>query len=82
MCKSVTGDFVCPNQVSADANPERSVVAYTPPNNRGNLYIITNVQCFIGDRQCVLCGGECCHYVNRVVDALLENGDIRPDVVF
>ena len=30
----------------------------------------------------MLCGGECCHYVNRVVDALLENGDIRPDVVF
>ena len=40
VCKSVTGDFVCPNQVSADANPERSVVAYTPPNNRGNLSII------------------------------------------
>ena len=43
VCKSVTGDFVCPNQVSADpdqvsadANPERSVVAYTPPNTRGN----------------------------------------------
>ena len=36
VCKSVTGDFVCPNQVSADANPERSVVAYTPPTTRGN----------------------------------------------
>ena len=30
----------------------------------------------------MLCGGECCHYVNRVVDALLEDGDIHPDVVF
>ena len=36
VCKSVTGDFVCPNQVSADANTERSVVAYTPPATRGN----------------------------------------------
>ena len=30
----------------------------------------------------MLCGGECCPFVNRVVDALLEDGDIRPDVVF
>ena len=43
VCKSVTGDFVCPNQVSADANPERSVVAYTPPNTRGDLCIVINM---------------------------------------
>ena len=43
VCKSVTGDFVCPNQVSANANPVRSVVAYTPPNTRGNLCIVVNM---------------------------------------
>ena len=36
VCKSVSSDFVCPNQVSAEANTERSVVAYTPPATRGN----------------------------------------------
>ena len=30
----------------------------------------------------MLCGGECYPFVNRVVDALMEDGDIRPDVVF
>ena len=81
VCKSVGDDFVCPHEVSANENPERSVVAYTPPNNRGNLYIIINVQCFVGGRQCVLCRGECCPLVNRVVDALMEDGDINPDGV-
>ena len=37
--------------------------------------------CVVDGGQCRLCGGECCHYVNSVVDALLEDGDIRPDVV-
>ena len=89
VCKAAGDDFVCPHEVSANENqervvenPERSVVAYTPPNNRGNLYIITNVQCFVGGRQCVLCRGECCPLVNRVVDALMEDGDINPDGVF
>ena len=81
VCKSVGDDFVCPHEVSANENPERSVVAYTPPNNRGNLYNIINVQCFVGGRQCVLCRGECCPLVNRVVDALMEDGDINPDGV-
>ena len=40
------------------------------------------MQCFIGGRQCVLCRGECCPLVNRVVDALMEDGDINPDGVF
>ena len=30
----------------------------------------------------MLCGGECCPFVNRVVDALMEDGDNNPDVVF
>ena len=44
VCKAAGDDFVCPHEVSANENqeisvenPERSVVAYTPPNNRGNL---------------------------------------------
>ena len=82
VCKSVGDDFVCPHEVSANENPERSVVAYTPPTSRGNLYNIINVQCFVGGRQCVLCKGECCPLVNRVVDALMEDGDINPDGVF
>ena len=89
VCKAAGEDFVCPHEISANEsqdvfveNPERSVVAYTPPHNRGNFVYYTLYTCVVGGRQCTLCGGECCHYVNRVVDALLENGDIRPDVVF
>ena len=38
--------------------------------------------CFVGDRQCMICGGECCPLVNRVVGALLEDGDLNPNGVF
>ena len=30
----------------------------------------------------MLCGGECCPLVNRVVGALLEDGDLNPNGVF
>ena len=33
----------------------------------------------LGDRPCVLCGGECCHLVNSVIDALQEEGDLDPN---
>ena len=44
VCKAAGEDFVCPHEIRADENqevvvenPERRVVAYTPPHNRGNL---------------------------------------------
>ena len=39
VCKAVGGDFVCPDQVSTNTNTERSVVAYTPPVNRGKMCV-------------------------------------------
>ena len=46
VCKAAGEDFVCPHEIRNDEdqdvvveNPERRVVAYTPPHNRGNLFL-------------------------------------------
>ena len=39
VCKAVGDDFVCPHEVDANTNTERSVVAYTPPVNRGKMCV-------------------------------------------
>ena len=39
VCEAVGDDFVCPHQVDTNTNTERSVVAYTPPVNRGKISV-------------------------------------------
>ena len=41
--------------------------------------LVFNIVVCLGDRPCVLCGGECCHLVNSVIDALQEEGDLDPN---
>ena len=45
------------------------------------MYWCVILWCFLGDRQCMICGGECCPLVNSVMGALLEEGDLNPDEV-
>ena len=44
--------------------------------------LVFDIVVSLGDRQCMICGGECCPLVNRVVGALLEDGDLNPNGVF
>ena len=43
--------------------------------------LVYNIVVSLGDRQCMICGGECCPLVNSVVGALLEEGDLNPNEV-
>ena len=43
--------------------------------------LVFNIVVSLGDRQCMICGGECCPLVNSVMDALLEEGDLNPNEV-
>ena len=41
--------------------------------------LVFNIVVYLGDRRCMLCGGECCHLVNSVIDALQEEEDLDPN---
>ena len=43
--------------------------------------LVCDIVVFLGDRECMICGGECCPLVNSVVGALLEEGDLNPNEV-
>ena len=43
--------------------------------------LVCDIVVFLGVKECMICGGECCPLVNSVVGALLEGGGLNPNEV-